>query len=206
MTNVGETTPSDADLDGFIAQPMAAAPKHRETVTEKRSAMKILLACSARCATVRAVIQYGIVAALISVLIVGALDYGYGPYDYGYTAAPLYDYAAAPASPAPVHAAPPGYGPLFYTPQVYAPSSTTSLSLLIFSAMFMGGASLAVAQNWPADGGQLPVADGAASKPAASGSAASIPVRIARRHHGAPHDRMYMMLVKAPIKVQIDAR
>ena len=99
MTNVGETTPSDADfLDARIA------PKHRETVTEKRGAMKILLAYLARCATVPAVIQYGVVAALISVLIVGALDYGYGPYDYGYTAAPLYDYAG-PASPAPVHAA-----------------------------------------------------------------------------------------------------
>jgi hypothetical protein len=194
---------SDADLDALIAQPMAAAPKHRETVTEQRGAMKILLACLARRATVPAVIQCGVVAAFISVIIVGALGYGYGSYDYGYTgytAAPLYDYAG-PASPAPVHAAPPGYAPLVYTPQVYAPTSTTSQSLMIFSALFMGGASLAVAQNWPAAGGQLPVADGPASKPAAPGSTASIPAGTAQ-HHGTRHDRMYMMAVKAPIKVQ----
>jgi hypothetical protein len=204
VTKVGETMPSDADFYGArIDQLMAAAPKHRKTVTEKRGATKILVASLARCATVPALIQYGVVAALISV-IVGALDYGYGPYDHGYTAAPLYDYAG-PASPAPVHAAPPGYGPLVYTPQAYAPTSTTSLSLMIFSALFMGGASLAVAQNWPAAGGQLPVAGGAASKPAAPKSVASTPARTAQ-HHGAPHDRMYMMLVKAPVKVQIDAR
>jgi hypothetical protein len=203
VTNVGETMPSDADFYGArIDQLMAAAPKHRKTVTEKRGAMKIPVASLARCATVPALIQYGVVAALISVLIVGALDYGYGRYDHGYTAAPLYDYAGR-ASPAPVHAAPPGYGPLVYTPQVYAPTSTTSLSLMIFSALFMGRASLAVAENGPATGGQLPVADGAASNPAAPGSTGSIPARTAQ-HHGTPHDRMYMML--APIKVQIDAR
>jgi hypothetical protein len=192
---VGETTSSDADLDGFIAQPMAAAPKHRETVTEKRSAIKILLACLA----VPAVIQYGVVAALSSVLIVGTLDY-----EYGYPAASLYDYVG-PAPPAAAYAAPPGYGPLVFTPEVYAPTSMTSLSLMIFSALFMGGASLPVAQNWPAAGGQLPVVDGVANKPAAPGSAASIPARTAQ-HHGTPHGRMYMMLVKAPRKVQIDAR
>ena len=159
--------------------------------------------CLAKRATVPAVIQYGVVAAFISVIMVGALGYGYGPYDYGYTgyaAAPLYDYAG-PASPAPANATPPGYGPLVYTPQFYAPTSTTSPSLMIFSALFMGGASLAVAQNWPAAGGQLPAADGAASKPAAPGSTASIPAGTAQ-HHGTRHDRMYMMWVKAPIKVQ----
>ena len=191
---MGETTSSDADLDGFIAQPMAAAPKHRETVTEKRSAIKILLACLA----VPAVIQYGVVAALSSVLIVGTLDY-----EYGYPAASLYDYVG-PAPPAAAYAAPPGYGPLVFTPEVYAPTSMTSLSLMIFSALFMGGASLPVAQNWPAAGGQLPVVDGVANKPAAPGSAASIPARTAQ--HRTPHGRMYMMLVKAPRKVQIDAR
>jgi hypothetical protein len=201
VTDVGKTMPSDADLEALIVP--LTAPKHRETVTEERSAMKILLACLARCATVPAVIQYGVVAALISALIVGALDYDYGPYDYDYTAAPLYDYAGPAAVP--VHAAPPGYGPLVYTPQAYAPTSTISLNLMIFSALFMDGASLAVAQNWPAAGGQLPVADGAASKPAAPGSVASIAARTAQ-HHGTPHDRMYMMLVKAPVKVQIDAR
>jgi hypothetical protein len=153
---------------------MAAAPKHRETVTEKRSAIKILLACLA----VPAVIQYGVVAALSSVLIVGTLDYGYGPYEYGYRAASLYDYVG-PAPPAAAYAAPSGYGPLVFTPEVYAPTSMTSLSLMIFSALFMGGASLPVAQNWPAAGGQLPVVDGVANKPAAPGSAASIPARTA---------------------------
>jgi hypothetical protein len=197
VTDVGETMPSDADFfDARIAQLIAAAPKHRETVTENRGAMKILLACLARRATVPAIIQYGVVAALIGVLIVGALEYGYGPYDYSYTAAPLYDYAG-PAAPAPVHAAPPGYGPLVYTPQGYAPTSMTSL--MIVSALLMGGASLAVAQNGPAAGGQLPVPDGAAaSKPRAPGSTASIPARIAQHSR---HDRMYMMAVKAPIKV-----
>jgi hypothetical protein len=195
VTNVGETMPSDADFYGArIDQLMAAAPKHRETVAEKRGAMKILLACLARCATVPALIQYGVVAALISVLIVGVLNHGSGPYDRGYTAAPLYDYAA-PASLAPVHAAAPAYGPLVYTPQVYAPTSTTSLSLMIFSALFTGGASLAVAQNGTATAGQLPVADGSAGNPAAPESTASIPARTAQ-HHGTPHDRMYMMLVK----------
>jgi hypothetical protein len=184
------------------------AGRSRDWFRTDHWAIKILLARLARCATIPAVIQYGVVAALISVMTVGALSYyGYGPYDYSYTAAPVYDYAG-PASPVPVHAAvaamldrqPPGYGPLVYTPQVYAPTSMTSLSLMIVSALLEGGASLAVAQERPA-GGQLPVADGATSKPAAPASTASIPARPAQ-HRRARHDRMYMMAVKAPIKVQ----
>ena len=44
---------------------------------------------------------------------------------------------------------------------------TTLKSLIIVSALLIGGASLAVAQNGPATGGQLPVASGAAGNPAA---------------------------------------
>jgi hypothetical protein len=71
---------------------------------------------------------------------------------------------------------------------------TTLKSLIIVSALLIGGASLAVAQNGPATGGQLPVASGAAGNPAALGSAALIPARTAR-HHGTRHHRMYMMSV-----------
>jgi hypothetical protein len=70
---------------------------------------------------------------------------------------------------------------------------TTLKSLIIVSALLIGGASLAVAQNGPATGGQLPVASGAAGNPAALGSAL-IPARTAR-HHGTRHHRMYMMSV-----------
>jgi hypothetical protein len=66
----------------------------------------------------------------------------------------------------------------------------TLKSLIMVGALLMGGASLAVAQNGPATGGQLPVAGGAAGNPAAS----SIPARTAR-HHGTRHHRMYMMSV-----------
>jgi hypothetical protein len=59
--------------------------------------------------------------------------------------------------------------------------------VLVLSALLWGGASLAVAQNGPATGGQAPVAGGAAA-------AASIPARTAR-HHGTRHHRMYMMTV-----------
>jgi hypothetical protein len=71
---------------------------------------------------------------------------------------------------------------------------TTLKSLMIVSALLVGGASLAVAQNGPATGGQAPVAVGAAGNPAASGTAASIPARTTR-HHGTRHDRMYMMSI-----------
>ena len=71
---------------------------------------------------------------------------------------------------------------------------TTLKSLMIVSAVLMGGASLAVAQNRPATGGQLAVADGTASKPAAPGSTAAIPAQTAR-HHGTRHHTMYMMSV-----------
>ena len=62
---------------------------------------------------------------------------------------------------------------------------------LVLSALLVGGASLAVAQNGPATGSQAPVAGGAAGNPAASGN---IPARTAR-HHGTRHHRMYMMTV-----------
>src|SRR5262249_44617831 len=65
---------------------------------------------------------------------------------------------------------------------------------LVLSTLLVGGASLAVAQNDPATGGQAPVAGGAAGNAAASGTAASIPARTAR-HHGTRHHRMYMMTV-----------
>ena len=71
---------------------------------------------------------------------------------------------------------------------------TTLKSLMIVSALLMGGASLAVAQNGPATGGQPPIAGGAAGNTAAGGPAASIPARTAR-HHGTRHHRMYMMSV-----------
>ena len=68
---------------------------------------------------------------------------------------------------------------------------TTLKSLTIVSALLMGGASLAVAQNGPATGGQPPIAGGAAGDTAAPGPAASIPAR----HHGTRHHRMYMTSV-----------
>ena len=71
---------------------------------------------------------------------------------------------------------------------------TTLKSLMMFSALLVCGASLAVAQNPPPNGGQLAVADGTASKPATPGSAAAIPAQTAR-HHGTRHHRMYMMSV-----------
>src|SRR5215470_1859509 len=71
---------------------------------------------------------------------------------------------------------------------------TTLKTFTIVAALLAGGTSLAMAQNAPATGGQRPVAGGAASNPAASGTAASIPARIAR-HHGTRHHRMYMMSV-----------
>jgi hypothetical protein len=70
----------------------------------------------------------------------------------------------------------------------------TLKSLTMVSALLVGGASLAVAQNGPATGGQPPVVGGAAGNPAAPGLAASIPARTAR-HHGTRHHRMYMMSV-----------
>jgi hypothetical protein len=69
---------------------------------------------------------------------------------------------------------------------------TTLKSLMIVSALLVGGASLAVAQNGRATGGQPPVAGDAAGNPAAPGPAGSIPARTAR-HHGTRHHRMYMM-------------
>ena len=71
---------------------------------------------------------------------------------------------------------------------------TTLKSLMIVSALLMGGASLAVAQNGPATGGQPPIAGGAAGDTAAPGPAASTPTRTAR-HHGTRHHRMYMISV-----------
>jgi hypothetical protein len=71
---------------------------------------------------------------------------------------------------------------------------TALKSLTMVSALLVGGASLAVAQNSPTAGGQPPVAGGAAGNPAAPGPAASIPARTAR-HHGTRHHRMYMMSV-----------
>ena len=71
---------------------------------------------------------------------------------------------------------------------------TTWKSLMVASALLVGGASLAVAQNSPATGGQPPEAGGTASNHATPGSAASIPARTAR-HHGTRHHRMYMMSV-----------
>ena len=65
---------------------------------------------------------------------------------------------------------------------------------LVLSALLVGGASLAVAQNGPATSAQPPVVDGTASNRAAPGPGASIPARTAR-HHGTRHHRMYMMSV-----------
>jgi len=83
---------------------------------------------------------------------------------------------------------------------------TTLKSLMTFGALLVCGASLAAAQSWPATGGQLTVADGAASKPVASGSAAPIPAQTAR-HHGTRHHGMYMMSVnRTPQRFKIDPR
>jgi hypothetical protein len=71
---------------------------------------------------------------------------------------------------------------------------TTLKSLMIVSALLVGGASLAVAQNAPATGDQALIDGGVWTNPAASGTAASIPARTAR-HHGTRHHRMYMMSV-----------
>jgi hypothetical protein len=71
---------------------------------------------------------------------------------------------------------------------------TTLKSLMMVSALLLGGTSLGMAQNSAPTGGQPPVAGGAAVNPAASGTAASIPDRTAR-HHGTRHHRMYMMTV-----------
>jgi hypothetical protein len=71
---------------------------------------------------------------------------------------------------------------------------TTLKSLMIVSALLMGSASLAVAQNGPATGGQPPIAGGATGDTAAQDPAASIPARTAR-HHGTRHHRMYMISV-----------
>jgi len=68
---------------------------------------------------------------------------------------------------------------------------TTLKSLIMVSALLVGGASLAVAQNGPAAGGQPPVAGGAAGNPAAPDAATSVPARTVR-HYG---HRMYMMSV-----------
>ena len=67
-------------------------------------------------------------------------------------------------------------------------------SLIMVSALLVGGVSLAVAQNGPATGGQPPVAGGAAGNPSAPDAATSVPARTAR-HHGTRHHRMYMMTV-----------
>ena len=70
-------------------------------------------------------------------------------------------------------------------------SMATLKSLIMVSALLVGGASLAVAQNGPAAGGQPPVAGGAAGNPAAPDAATSVPARTVR-HYG---HRMYMMSV-----------
>ena len=61
---------------------------------------------------------------------------------------------------------------------------TTLKSLMMVSALLLGGTSLGVAQNGPPTGGQPAVAGGAAVNPAWN----------ARRHHGTRHHRMYMSL------------
>ncbi len=71
---------------------------------------------------------------------------------------------------------------------------TTLKSLMMVSALLVGGASLAVAQNGPATGGQAPVAGGVGGNPAAPGTKGSIPARTAL-HHGTRHHRMYMMSI-----------
>jgi hypothetical protein len=71
---------------------------------------------------------------------------------------------------------------------------TTLKNLMMVSALLMGGASFAVAQNDAATGGQALVAGGAVGNPAAPSTEASIPDRTAR-HHGTRHHRMYMIAV-----------
>ena len=66
---------------------------------------------------------------------------------------------------------------------------TTLKSLMMVSALLVGGASLAVAQNGPPTGGQAPVAGGAAGNPAAPDTSVS---GQTVRHYG---HRIYMMSV-----------
>ena len=72
---------------------------------------------------------------------------------------------------------------------------TTLKSLMMVSALLVGGASLAVAQNGSPTGGQPP----AAGNPATPSPAAS----PARRHHGTRHHRMYMISVNRTHKGSI---
>jgi hypothetical protein len=62
-------------------------------------------------------------------------------------------------------------------------------SLMMVTALLVSTASLAVAQNGPATGGQPPIGGGAAG-PAPS----VIPTRTSC-HHGTRHHRMYMISV-----------
>jgi hypothetical protein len=62
------------------------------------------------------------------------------------------------------------------------------------SALLVGGASFAVAQNGPATGGQAPAASGAADNPTLHPTPSATPTRPSR-HHGTRHHRVYMMSV-----------
>ena len=71
---------------------------------------------------------------------------------------------------------------------------TTLKRLMMVTALLVGGASLAVAQNAPATSGQPPVVSGSAARnPATPGPAAS-PARTTR-HHGTRHHRIYLISV-----------
>jgi hypothetical protein len=71
---------------------------------------------------------------------------------------------------------------------------TTLKRLMMVTALLVGGASLAVAQNAPTTSGQPPVVSGSAARnPATPGPAAS-PARTTR-HHGTRHHRIYLISV-----------
>src|SRR5215831_3165793 len=82
----------------------------------------------------------------------------------------------------------PRSGPRGRTTLALEDSMTALKSLMIVSALLVGGTGLGAAQNGPPTGGQPPITGGAAGNPATPGSAVS-PVRTTRHHHGTRHHR-----------------
>ena len=68
-------------------------------------------------------------------------------------------------------------------------------SLMMVTALLVSTASLAVAQNGPATGGQPPIGGGAAGNFALPGPAPSVIPTRTSRHHGTRHHRTYMISV-----------
>jgi len=71
---------------------------------------------------------------------------------------------------------------------------TTLKRMMMVTALFVGGASLAVAQNAPTTGGQPPVVSGGAAGNPVTPDPTASPARTTR-YHGTRHHRMYMISV-----------